>query len=427
MNSYILYAIESGLSLFLLYGLYFLLLRKQANFLFNRMFLLLSLITSLVTPLISFDFASSIVLYQVQLDPILVQGEGPFISAEPSFTGVHLIWGIYFLIATLLGFKFAWEINAVFNIRKQARPRLSPFTKDHILLNEQHNFSFFNWIFIHKENQNQETIIAHEKCHSDMGHSYDIVFVKVLQILFWFNPILFLIERELRLQHEYAVDDVLLKRNENTLEYQQLLLNQVFNMKFNLVSNNFNQTFLKNRFTMMTKKENKKWSRLFLIAILSMAFLSPAIISCSMDSAPEEPMEAEASPAPPKAIDKKVEAPAPVDEANEPTEPEEQLFLVVEDMPVFPGGEKAMYTYIGQNLIYPEQAKKEGIQGRVFVTFVVEKDGSITDVELLRGVSDELDQEALRVIKGMPKWTPGGQRGKPVRVQYRMPIKFGLQ
>ncbi|RLD38720.1 MAG: energy transducer TonB [Bacteroidetes bacterium] len=106
---------------------------------------------------------------------------------------------------------------------------------------------------------------------------------------------------------------------------------------------------------------------------------------------------------------------------------EEQIFLVVENMPEFPGGEAAMYKFIGKNIEYPRMAKESGISGRVYVTFVVERDGSVTDVKILRGIGGGCDEEAVRVIKKMPRWSPGKQRGKPVRVQYRMPIKFTLQ
>lgn len=106
---------------------------------------------------------------------------------------------------------------------------------------------------------------------------------------------------------------------------------------------------------------------------------------------------------------------------------EEQIFLVVENMPEYPGGEEAMYQFIGQNIEYPRMAKENGICGRVFISFVVERDGSVTDVKILRGIGGGCDEEAVRVIKKMPRWSPGKQRGKPVRVQYRMPIKFTLQ
>ena len=117
----------------------------------------------------------------------------------------------------------------------------------------------------------------------------------------------------------------------------------------------------------------------------------------------------------------------PVAQEEEEVVEELQTFLVVEEMPSYPGGEQEMYRFISQNIEYPRMAKESGISGRVFVTFVVEKDGSVTDVQVLRGIGGGCDEEAIRVIKSMPKWKAGKQRGKAVRVQYRMPIKFTLQ
>ena len=115
----------------------------------------------------------------------------------------------------------------------------------------------------------------------------------------------------------------------------------------------------------------------------------------------------------------------PVEEPEEEEE-ETQIFQVVETMPTFPGGDAARIKYLQNNLKYPTMARESGIQGKVFVTFVVEKDGSITDVKVLRGIGGGCDEEAVRVIKNMPKWKPGKQRGKPVRVQFNMPIVFKL-
>lgn len=106
---------------------------------------------------------------------------------------------------------------------------------------------------------------------------------------------------------------------------------------------------------------------------------------------------------------------------------EEEIFRVVESMPEFPGGEAARFDYLQSNMAYPSLAKAAGISGKVYITFVVEKDGSITDVRLLRGIGGGCDEEALRVVSMMPAWKPGLQRGHPVRVQFIMDIKFTLQ
>jgi protein TonB len=112
----------------------------------------------------------------------------------------------------------------------------------------------------------------------------------------------------------------------------------------------------------------------------------------------------------------------------EEEEPEEQtIFEVVEKMPSFPGGNAAMMQYLSKNIKYPTISQENGVQGRVVVQFVVNKDGSIVDIKVLRGVDPYLDKEAVRVVSAMPKWTPGEQRNKPVRVKYTLPVMFRLQ
>jgi len=116
----------------------------------------------------------------------------------------------------------------------------------------------------------------------------------------------------------------------------------------------------------------------------------------------------------------------PVEQVIEQVAPQE-IFTVVEESPSFSGGEEARIKFLQQNISYPQVAKEAGIQGTVFVTFVVEVDGSVSDVKVLRGIGGGCDEEAIRVVRSMPKWSPGKQRGRPVRVQFNMPIKFILQ
>ena len=106
---------------------------------------------------------------------------------------------------------------------------------------------------------------------------------------------------------------------------------------------------------------------------------------------------------------------------------EQEIFQIVEEMPAFPGGEGKLMEYVAKNIKYPQIARETGIQGRVFVGFVVEPDGSISNVKLLRGIGGGCDEEAMRVIKSLPKWKPGKQRGKAVRVSYQIPVFFKLQ
>lgn len=105
---------------------------------------------------------------------------------------------------------------------------------------------------------------------------------------------------------------------------------------------------------------------------------------------------------------------------------EGEIFVVVENQPVFPGGEKALVEFISRNLKYPVESEKKGVQGTVFANFVIETDGSVSNVKILRGLNQECDAEVIRVISMMPKWTPGTQKGKPVRVSFNIPVKFAL-
>lgn len=125
--------------------------------------------------------------------------------------------------------------------------------------------------------------------------------------------------------------------------------------------------------------------------------------------------------------DAQVQAYVPPVEVVEEEESDQQIFTVVEEMPKFPGGEAKLLEFINKGIKYPVIAQENGIQGRVICSFVVNRDGSVVDAQVVRGVDPSLDKEALRVINTMPKWTPGKQRGKPVRVKYTVPITFRLQ
>ncbi len=116
-----------------------------------------------------------------------------------------------------------------------------------------------------------------------------------------------------------------------------------------------------------------------------------------------------------------------VPEMGEVGNPEHEVYQIVEQMPQFPNGEEAMMQYIAEQVKYPAEAKKADAQGRVFVGFIVEPDGSLSDFKVLRGIGHGCDEEALRVVKSMPKWKPGMQRGKAVRVQYLVPVNFKLE
>ena len=153
----------------------------------------------------------------------------------------------------------------------------------------------------------------------------------------------------------------------------------------------------------------------------------PAVQEVEVLNVVEDNVETESIEVNTEETEQEVVIAAPV-EAPVEEEEEEVVFVVVESMPEFPGGQQALFKYLSENVKYPVIAQENGIQGRVICQFVVNKDGSIVDVEVVRSGGDpSLDKEAIRVIKSMPKWKPGKQRGKAVRVKYTVPVNFKLQ
>ena len=169
----------------------------------------------------------------------------------------------------------------------------------------------------------------------------------------------------------------------------------------------------------MNKTKSTMLARVKLMFALPLAITMMLVISCSPNAVEQE----EENKVPPPEQSKAQEKPA---EAAPEVQEETQIFKVVEVMPEYPGGLDEMYKYIGENIIYPDSAKLNKISGRVFINFVVEKDGEVTNVNCLRGIGAGCDKEAIRVISEMPNWEPGKQRGEAVRVEYNLPIKFNL-
>lgn len=173
----------------------------------------------------------------------------------------------------------------------------------------------------------------------------------------------------------------------------------------------------------MFNKSSTRYARLKAIAVLPVAacIVMMFSISCqqSADETPAAVKSTEAIPAPPP-------PPPPPPPTSETSTGAEQVFTVVENMPQYPGGEEARMNYMIKNVKYPKEAKEKGIQGTVYATFIVEKDGSINNVKIIKGIDTRCDEEAFRVVSEMPKWKPGTQNGKAVRVKFTMPISFKL-
>jgi TonB family protein len=283
-------------------------------------------------------------------------------------------------------------------------------------------------------------ILAHERGHIRLRHSWDLLLVDTLTALQWFNPAMWMLRQDLRAIHEYEADGEVLSLGINARQYQYLLITKAAGIGGYSLANGISHSTLKNRINMMLHKKSERRSLLKLLALIPIVGLALALNARTVtDYVYDEPQKQQPVKKGKKAGTIKVngqeikvveqddivtmegEVEAPAQES-----PADDAFDVVEQMPEYPGGPKALMEFLNNNVQYPAEAEKAGIQGRVIATFVVEKDGSISNAKVVKSVDPLLDAEALRVIGAMPNWKPGMQNGKIVRVKYTVPLSFHL-
>ena len=419
MNIFITYIIATIVSLGIFYGAYILLLRKEALFRFNRIYLLSGLLLSYLVPLIITLPGSFFRLFQssgndgifrtISLAPVEISATA---VNNPSFVS----YMVYVYVAGLVFFALRL-ITRGFSIYRLHKKSEKTQNNDSFISWSSQDippFSFFRTIYLPlslKDTQHVNEIIRHEQLHISSFHSLDILLTQVLQILFWFNPFIPMFENALREIHEFEADSAVIKSGTDPVAYTRILFGQDKAAQAIILGNNFNYSLIKRRLTMFYK-QSTRFARIkaFVVLPLAVSIVMIYAISCKQVNDPVAPPPPPPPPPPP------IEAPVSGDE----------VFTVVENMPQFPGGEEARIKYMVESIKYPESAKKEGLQGTVYISFVVEKDGQIADAKVLRGIGKACDAEALRVVSEMPKWIPGTQKGQAVRVQFNMPIKFTL-
>lgn len=430
MNQLPLYLLQSGASLVLLFVIYTVFLRKETFFGVNRAYLILSMLFSLLFPLLKFRFsfpANEETTFYVLLEAVTISASKVEETIIQHRSAAEYLMVIYFTGVAVFAARFLSQIIQIlwivhkYGITRHEGVRL-------VFIDSSYSpFSFFNLIFInHKElnEKNIREIIAHEQVHIRQKHSLDLILLELLTIVQWFNPVIWFYRNSVKCVHEYLADEGVLLSGHNPVSYQEALLSQALGIQVNNLTNNFNHSLLTKRFIMMTKTKSSRLARLKVLLAAPAAFLLAAIFATTpvfrtmaqVDS--KKQLQELAAPSAPPA--------PPVKQAQQQQKPDSPLFTVVEEMPQFPGGEEARMKYMQENIKYPVDAKKKGIQGKVFVSFVVEKDGKVSDVKVLRGIGGGCDEEAVRVISNMPDWIPGKQKGEAVRVQFNTPIHFTL-
>jgi TonB family protein len=442
---------KSAFYLAALYLVYSVLLSTDTLYGRNRLFILLSVIAALIFPLITLQVARpvNIPYFGKTLSEVLVTGNAGA-SGNSSLMAFSRIPGIIFLIYLsglfLFGIKLIIDfVELIILIIKNQS------TGYHIIRFNGLNtpgFSALGYVFINARLTTEETeeILKHEQNHLDHNHFIDIIFIETVKVFQWFNPFIHLFNRSLRAVHEFQADEGCLRTGILVVNYQKLLMNQIFNTRVFTITNSFsNPTLIKKRMIMMTKQRSKSLANLKLLMVLpAIAIVMIAFSSCKGKTEKKETTTESIAPTQPPTVpqgdtEKKVmmgDQPAP-GEVPPPPPPPPPPFTVkngdttwfkVQVMPEFPGGDDALKEYIVKNVKYPDAAKNNGIQGRVIVRFVVTANGKIDNISVLKGVDPELDKEAIRVVSTLPAFTkPGFQDGKPVSVWYMLPINFSLK
>ena len=433
-----------------LWLVYRLLFRNSNRLQFNRFFLMASMLLALAMPLLGLlsgmEVPQMATLKQnmfsgMMLSEVIVTPDGQPVlpevtvttDATPSrFSLWQVIGGIYLIGVGVMTLLFLIKLGRlVALIIRSPKRKMNGFTAV-FTGKEQGPFSFFRYAFFPNENVDPD-IMRHEMSHIAHHHSWDILFAEVMMILQWFNPFIYLYKKELQSLHEYQADRDVVATGVDKRNYMMLILQQCTAVDFSGISNNFSLILTKKRIKMITKNEKAKglWWRL----LATLPVLAILLIANTKVTAQEQMAVSPSDEATPKMfVNPDYEngtttyTIANVDNLHVAVKDKDSdsIYQIVEEMPQFPGGDQAMMDFMAKNVVYPQEAKDKGIAGRVFVSFVVEKDGSVNEVKVLRGIGGGCDDEAVRVVKSMPKWKPGKQKGKPVRVSYMMPINFKL-
>ncbi len=402
MNT-LLYLLKSAALLGLFLAVYELFLKRETFFTYNRIYLVSGLLIAAFLPAITWEQI-------VWITPNY--STTPFVSevssssvAQPAtslstWTYQQVLVLVYLTTALVLFIRLGlqmWKLRALFK-RHSSKTNMAGI--QYIQTTEKTPpFSFFNTVVYNPSMHSTEEltyVLQHERAHVTNLHSLDMFLANLMVCLNWFNPLAWIYRKRINQNLEFLADEAATQTMTSTKAYQMSLLRTTVASHPVFVVNNFHQSFLKTRIMMLHKNKSPKMAALKLGLILPLLFIF--FISCQTKK----------------------------EQSDAPNQDKTYSYASITQKPKFDGNLK---DYISKNLKYPESAKEANIEGNVYVQFTIMQDGSITDVKVLRGKdigNGVLAKEAVRVIKGMPKWTPGEVNGTKVKVNYIQPFAFNL-
>lgn len=465
MGTFFVYSIKVAVCLTAFYLLYKLLLSRDTFHRFNRCALIGMILVSLALPCVHLHTAHPTTA-SVVLDGMETLIAEAVTESEAQPTGLSFtqtLFLIYIIGVAVFVVRELWSLFSLCLLLRKGRKMATDDGLRLVVVDENVSpFSWFGNIIISRKDYEKRSreILLHEKAHAHGHHSADILLCDVLIIFQWLNPSAWLLKRELQAVHEYEADEAVLSGGVCAADYQLLLIRKAVGERMFSMANNLNQCSIKKRIAMMMTKKSNKWSRAKLLvslpvaAVAVVAFANPEVESISNEwSAEGDGLVAKVgqhavatatgeqgdetlgafveglfsglgdkagAQSAEMAQNEGASADSLKKNDGEPTCEEPQV------LPEFPGGMNAMLAYVAKEMKYPEASIKAEEQGRVVVQFSVDVDGTICEPTIMRSVSPALDAEALRIVKSMPKWTPGMENGKAVKCKFVLPVKFSL-
>ncbi|WP_308267257.1 M56 family metallopeptidase [Prevotella sp.] len=410
------YIIKSALVLALLYICIMPLLEKETFHRLNRIIILGCLLLSFIVPFIHFTGGTNptvnMVRQAVQLPEIMIDGNG---SEQSTWNLANIMICIYIIGVVAIFFMTVVQTSSLILRMRKCEQTID--NKGNIIVLTDYAispFCFFHYIVMSHDDytNNRGFILTHEQEHIRLHHYIDLIVLQLATIIQWFNPFVWLIGKNLKAIHEFEVDEAVLNKGIDATKYQQFLVIKAVGNRLQPFANNLNKESLKRRIIMMNQKKSNKWMMLKALFVIPVATLAVSVFANTTNMSNMA-----------KAANTTTNS---ISTNNMQTKQSDtETFRVVEVMPQFKGGNKALMEYLMMNVKYPESAAKAKQQGRAVVGFVVKKDGTVSDVYIEKSTGYEvLDNEAMRVVKSMPAWEPGKQKGKPVDVKYFVPITF---
>ncbi|GAA4101652.1 TonB family protein [Mucilaginibacter panaciglaebae] len=438
------YLILVNFYLVLFFGFYALLLRKETFFQLNRIYLVSAALLSFCIPLIQAEWVKNLFITQRVQQTIYggtleaIYTVKPAAAVQSTLTLGEIINAIYITVTLFLILRLMWQLL----ILKKAIERPSPSAA----------YSFFKKISLGENVSHSSVIAEHEAVHAGQWHSIDVMIIETVMIINWFNPVVYLYRFAIKYIHEFIADLQVIERGTDKVDYALLLLSQTFNTDTHkLVTPFYNHSLLKERIKMLQKNKSHRImltkyglsAPLFiLMMILSSATVKNSRAITVLNKRTEKALKMPAAdvvdivtdnvnvPAGNKAkqpdrINKTVNGTS-ANISKTDTIPDKKVFSQVESQPVFPGGLDGFMKFLSSTVHYPQADRNNKVEGMVIVTFIVEKDGSLSEITAVRGPSETLKQAAVDALLKSPKWKPGYQNGHAVRVSYTVPVKFNL-